>query len=77
MDLGLKGKIIVVSGSAGKAGSIGETIINRLADEGAIPVLVDRNDSGYDYVAESSKKRNRLSVCANRCDRSSPNGKCG
>ena len=29
MDLNLKGKIVVVSGSAGKEGSIGETIINR------------------------------------------------
>lgn len=56
MDLGLKGKIIVVSGSAGKAGSIGETIINRLADEGAIPVLVDRNDRGHGYVAELQKR---------------------
>ena len=56
MDLGLKGKIIVVSGSAGKAGSIGETIINRLADEGAIPVLVDRNDRGHGYVANLQKR---------------------
>ncbi|MFV8464349.1 SDR family oxidoreductase [Flavobacterium sp. LB1P62] len=56
MDLGLKGKIIVVSGSAGKEGSIGETIIKRLADEGAIPVLVDRNDRGFGY-AEALQKR--------------------
>lgn len=56
MDLGLKGKIIVVSGSAGKAGSIGETIINRLADEGAIPVLVDRNYRGHGYVANLQKR---------------------
>lgn len=56
MDLGLKGKIIVVSGSAGKAGSIGETIVNRLADEGAIPVLVDRNDRGHEYVANLQKR---------------------
>ena len=56
MDLGLKGKIIVVSGSAGKAGSIGETIVNRLADEGAIPVLVDRNDRGNEYVANLQKR---------------------
>ena len=56
MDLKLKGKIVVVSGSAGKAGSIGESIVNRLADEGAIPVLVDRNSRGFDYVEALQKK---------------------
>ncbi|MGO4771182.1 SDR family oxidoreductase [Flavobacterium sp. W22_SRS_FK3] len=56
MDLGLKGKIVVVSGSAGKEGSIGETIIKRLADEGAIPVLIDRNSRGFEY-AETLQKR--------------------
>lgn len=56
MDLHLKGKIIVVSGSAGKEGSIGETIINRLADEGAIPVLVDRNSRGFGYADALQKK---------------------
>lgn len=56
MDLNLKGKIVVVSGSAGKKGSIGETIINRLADEGAIPVLVDRNSRGFSYAEVFQKK---------------------
>lgn len=56
MDLRLKGKIIVVSGSAGKPGSIGETIIKRLAEEGAIPVLVDRNDRGFGYAEELQKR---------------------
>ncbi|HQE34886.1 MAG TPA: SDR family oxidoreductase [Flavobacterium alvei] len=56
MDLHLKGKIVVVSGSAGKEGSIGETIVKRLADEGAIPALVDRNSRGFGY-AEELKKR--------------------
>ncbi|WP_281635498.1 SDR family oxidoreductase [Flavobacterium marginilacus] len=56
MDLHLKGKIIVVSGSAGKEGSIGETIINRLADEGAIPVLVDRNSRGFGYAEALQQK---------------------
>ncbi|TDD97786.1 SDR family oxidoreductase [Flavobacterium cellulosilyticum] len=55
MDLRLKDKIIVISGSAGKPGSIGETIVKRLADEGAIPVLVDRNDRGYHYVEALQK----------------------
>ncbi len=56
MDLNLKGKVVVVSGSAGKEGSIGETMINRIADEGAIPVLVDRNARGFAY-AEKLQKR--------------------
>jgi L-fucose dehydrogenase len=56
MDLKLKGKIVVVSGSAGKPGSIGETIIKRLADEGAITVLLDRNDRGYGYAEELQKR---------------------
>ncbi|MDY0988443.1 SDR family oxidoreductase [Flavobacterium sp. CFBP9031] len=56
MDLNLKNKIIVVSGSAGKEGSIGETIVNRLADEGAIPVLVDRNARGFEYVERLQKR---------------------
>ena len=56
MDLNLKNKIVVVSGSAGKEGSIGETIVNRLADEGAIPVLVDRNARGFEYVQKLQKR---------------------
>jgi L-fucose dehydrogenase len=52
MDLGLKGKVVVVTGAAGEKGSIGETIVQALAAEGAIPVLVDRNDRGKTYVAE-------------------------
>lgn len=49
MDLGLKNKVVVVTGSAGLKGSIGETIVQVLADEGAIPVIVCRNDRGYGY----------------------------
>jgi L-fucose dehydrogenase len=56
MDLNLKQKIVVVSGSAGKEGSIGETIVNRLADEGAIPVLVDRNSRGFGYAESLQNK---------------------
>ena len=47
MNLGLKGKIVVVTGAAGLKGSIGETIVHALANEGAIPVIVCRNDRGY------------------------------
>lgn len=56
MDLGLKDKIVVVTGSAGVKGSIGETIVQALAEEGAIPVIVDRNDRGHGY-AEALQQR--------------------
>src|SRR5680860_1819151 len=56
MDLGLKGKIIVISGAAGKEGSIGETILQRLAEEGAIPAVIDRNDRGFGYVEKIQEK---------------------
>lgn len=50
MNLELKDKIVVVTGAAGMEGSIGETIVKSLADEGAVPVLVDRNERGVGYV---------------------------
>ncbi|WP_303318058.1 SDR family oxidoreductase [Flavivirga abyssicola] len=56
MDLGLKGKVVVISGAAGIEGSIGETILQRLADEGAIPAIIDRNARGFGY-AEKLQKR--------------------
>ena len=52
MDLNLKGKVVVISGAAGIKGSIGETILQNLAGEGAIPALIDRNDRGADYIKE-------------------------
>lgn len=56
MDLHLKDKIVVVTGAAGEKGSIGETIVQSLAKEGAIPVIVCRNDRGYGYEKELKAK---------------------
>lgn len=56
MDLNLKNKVVVISGAAGKEGSIGETILQRLAEEGAIPAVIDRNDRGFGYVEKIRKK---------------------
>jgi len=56
MDLGLKGKVILISGAAGLKGSIGETILQNLAKEGAIPAVVDRNDRGFAYVTKIQEK---------------------
>ncbi|TMU57291.1 SDR family oxidoreductase [Flagellimonas algicola] len=56
MDLNLRGKIVVISGAAGKEGSIGETILQRLGEEGAIPAVIDRNSRGFDYVKKLQQK---------------------
>ncbi|QXP53903.1 SDR family oxidoreductase [Cellulophaga sp. HaHa_2_1] len=56
MDLHLKDKIVVVTGAAGLKGSIGETIVQALANEGAIPVIVCRNDRGFGYEKELQDK---------------------
>ena len=56
MNLNLKDKIIVVTGSAGMPGSIGHTIIFALAAEGAIPVLIDRNARGFEYESQLRKQ---------------------
>lgn len=56
MDLNLKGKVVLITGAAGIKGSIGETILQKLADEGAIPAVIDRNKRGFEYVAELQKR---------------------
>ncbi|MBO0590258.1 SDR family oxidoreductase [Cellulophaga sp. E16_2] len=56
MNLHLKNKVVVVTGAAGLRGSIGETIVQALANEGAIPVIVCRNDRGFGYEKELQEK---------------------
>jgi L-fucose dehydrogenase len=53
MDLRLKGKVIIVTGGAK---GIGEGIVRVLAAEGAIPVIIGRNE------ADNQKLANELSV---------------
>ena len=55
MDLNLKNKVVVVTGSAGMEGSIGHAMIFALAKEGAIPVLIDRNKRGFEYEKQLQK----------------------
>ncbi|SHJ10384.1 SDR family oxidoreductase [Pseudozobellia thermophila] len=52
MDLQLTNKIVVVTGAAGLRGSIGHTLVEELAKEGAVPVIVCRNDRGFEYEKE-------------------------
>lgn len=56
MDLGLKGKVVLITGAAGIRGSIGQTILEALANEGAIPAIIDRNKRGFEYVEELQAK---------------------
>ena len=56
MDLGLKGKVVVITGAAGIKGSIGETILQQLVAEGAVPAIIDRNDRGFQYIDEIKEK---------------------
>lgn len=63
MDLNLKDKIVVITGAAGLPGSIGETILQHLVKEGAIPAVIDRNDRGFDYV----NKIKQLGIDATFC----------
>lgn len=50
MDLGLKDKVIPVSGGAK---GIGQGIVRTLAEEGAVPVIIGRNESDNEAVLQS------------------------
>lgn len=56
MDLNLKDKVVLISGGAGKEGSIGSTLLQRLVDEGAVPVVLDKSDRGIVYIEALQKK---------------------
>ncbi|MEH6656433.1 SDR family oxidoreductase [Leeuwenhoekiella marinoflava] len=56
MNLNLEGKVVLVTGSAGMLGSIGHTVVFALAEEGAIPVLLDRNSRGFEYENQLQEK---------------------
>lgn len=43
MDLHLEDHVVLVTGGAGKPGSVGETMVRALAEEGAVPVIIDRD----------------------------------
>ena len=63
MNLELKGKVVVITGAAGMKGSIGETMLQHLVAEGAIPAIIDRNDTGFGYVKEIQEKGIDATFC--------------
>ena len=63
MNLELKGKVVVITGAAGMKGSIGETMLQHLVAEGAIPAIIDRNDRGFGYVKEIQEKGIDATFC--------------
>jgi L-fucose dehydrogenase len=58
MDLGLKDKVIIVSGGAK---GIGESIVKVLAAEGVIPVIIDRNEN------DNLKTVNEINTSGGKC----------
>jgi len=56
MDLGLKEKVVIVSGGAK---GIGKAIVQELAEEGAIPVILGRSKEAGEELAESLKNENK------------------
>ncbi|WP_017446732.1 SDR family oxidoreductase [Gayadomonas joobiniege] len=69
MDLKLKNKVVVVSGAAGLPGSIGQTMIASLADEGALPVLLCQSERGYQYEQDlKARGIDALFIQLDMCD---------
>ena len=56
MDLGLQSKVFIVSGGAK---GIGRAIVNELAKEGAIPVILGRSKEAGEQLAEFLKSKNK------------------
>ncbi len=63
MDLHLKNKVVLITGAAGKKGSIGHTLLQHLVEEGAIPAVIDRNERGFGYIKEIQKRGTDALFC--------------
>lgn len=62
MDLGLRDKVIIVTGGAS---GIGAAIVRACHNEGAIPVIVDRDAEAGDKLAAELRKEGSLSKMVN------------
>jgi L-fucose dehydrogenase len=58
MDLGLKDKVVIVTGGAK---GIGEGIVRKLAEEGGVPVIIGRN--GEDHIKLLTELENAKQKC--------------
>src|ERR1700744_4083306 len=61
MDLDVKGKVVIVTGGAS---GIGESIACKLAAEGAIVCIIDRNEQGMAAVAQKIEAEGGLVFCS-------------
>lgn len=52
MQTGLKDKVVVLAGAAGRKGSIGDAMLQGVVAEGAKPVLLDIHQRGQAYAQE-------------------------
>ncbi|MDX1470268.1 MAG: SDR family oxidoreductase [Flavobacteriaceae bacterium] len=59
MDLKLKDKVVLITGGAGKEGSIGQSIVFALIEEGAIPIILDHNKRGFRYEKQLQKENRK------------------
>jgi L-fucose dehydrogenase len=62
MDLELQEKVVVVSGGAGRPGSIGETMVRGVAAEGGIPVILDRDPGRGEALAAALNDAGRAAT---------------
>lgn len=56
MDLRLAGKVILISGAAGREGSIGRALVEAIVKEGAIPVMIDIHERGKEIEKAYQEK---------------------
>jgi 3-oxoacyl-[acyl-carrier protein] reductase len=71
MDLGLKGKVAIVTGT-GRKKAMGETIALKLAGEGANIVCVDINVAGAEEIAKGITQATGVKAIALKVDQSKP-----
>ena len=60
MDLQLKDKVVVITGGAK---GIGAAITRNAADEGAIPVIVDRDQQALQLIEKELKAKHKEALC--------------
>lgn len=70
MNLYLQNKVIIVSGGAS---GIGESICKKLAEEGAIPCILDRNETRMENVVKEIKQQYSIDAFSALTELTDPN----